>query len=147
MGAGDAGAAQGLQAGHLHRAAAAQIRVIVHVLIAGEVASRSDLVAGHLLRAAHHHARNLPAGGGGGLAHLAGVGGTNAAVSGILVGRHVFGASHELAGSGLVAGHLLGAAHLVAGHPVAVAGGADAHLGGLATGRFGLAEGLENLGA
>ena len=61
-----------------------------------------------------------------------------------LISRDVFSASDVLTGARFVTGDLLGTAHLITGYAVAMAGGTDAHLIGLATSGFSLAEGLEN---
>ena len=146
VGAGDARATQGVEAGHLGRSAPPHLVGLGDVLIAGELATRAGLIAGHFLGAAHHHAGDGASAVGLGLAHLAGGGGGPSAPGSRLIGRHVFGARDQLAGAGLIAGDLLGAPHLVAGDPVAMGGVADAHLGRLPGEGTALAEVFKHFG-
>ena len=61
-----------------------------------------------------------------------------------MISADVFGAGDGFAGAGLIAGDLFAAADFIPRHSIAMAGGGDADLGGLLSGRLPLTEGLED---
>ena len=146
MGPCNARTAEGIEGGNLGGGPAGELTLVAHVLGARELLTGARFITGHLFRATHHHTGDGEARAGFAQAHLAGGGIAGAAVSGGLVGRHIFRSGHVLAGTGLIAGHLVGAAHFIAGHLVAVAGGHKPHLGWLARHGLALAEGAEDVG-
>ena len=87
MGAGDARAPQGMEAGHLGGSPATHLALVTaHVLGAGELPARARLITGHVVGAAHHHAGNGLAAKSLAAADLAGAGIAAAAVGSRLVG-------------------------------------------------------------